>query len=158
MLPHHLPLTCELWTLVENRNNEHYIYWKIVTSWYHFAFDFHLNVTCVTGGSGVPWLTLADGLSWLWHPTLSVSTALPPAGCRLLPSITELTLVTLVALAAVGLTLRHTQTVSTPGDGGMKEERQVRGDGRYVAEVCWWWLLWDWQDWVICISLRDIPV
>lgn len=97
--------------------------------------SYNLHFTCVTGGPGVPRLTVADGLSWLWHTTLPVSAALPPAGWWLLPSITVLTLVAFTALAAVGLTLRHTHTMNTSGVRGRKEGRQVRGDGNVGAAV-----------------------
>lgn len=76
----------------------------------------HLSLTCklcLTAWPGVPRLTVADGLSSLGHVTLPVSAALPSAGWRLLPSITVLTLVAFTALAAVGLTLWHTQTLNT---------------------------------------------
>ncbi len=87
-----------------------------------------LHFTCVAGSSSVPWLTVADGLSSLWQTTFPVSAALPPAGRRLLLSITVLTLVAFAALAAVGLTFRHTLTMSTSRERGRTEGRQVRGD------------------------------
>lgn len=81
-----------------------------------------VRLTFVTGGSGVPWLTVTHGLAALWHATLAVSTALPPAGRWLLPSVTVLALVAVAALASVGLALGHTHPVIT-------SENEVRREG-----------------------------
>lgn len=73
------------------------------------------HFTCVTGGPGVSWLTVADGCPALWNAAFPVPASLPPAGRRLLPSITVLTLVAFAALATVGVSLRQTLAVGTSG-------------------------------------------
>ena len=126
LLPQHLSLTLLLWTLVERRDTDETLM-KILTlnrsQWFP-SFSFTLSrLTCVTGGSGEPGLTVADRLSNLWHATLPVSAALPPAGRRLLSSIAILTLLAFMTLTTVGLTLWHTHTLNTSGAWG-------RGRGR----------------------------
>lgn len=97
----------------------------LLISIFFFLYCFHR--TCVTVRSGVPGLTLADRLSSLRQATLPVSAALPPAGRRLLSSITILTLVSFTALTTVGLTLRQTQTMNTSGAWGKRKDREKAG-------------------------------
>lgn len=108
LLPHHLSLTCKLWTFKTKRDIFTNIFRHLLFSIFHFP-----HLTCVTGRSRVARLTVADWLAPFWHTTLPASTALRPASQRLLPSIAVLTLVAITTLATVGLTLRHTQTMNT---------------------------------------------
>lgn len=80
------------------------------------------RLTFVTGGSGVPWLTVTDGPAALWHATLPVSAALPPAGRWLLPSVAVLALEAFAALAGIGLALRHTHPMITSENEVRREE------------------------------------
>lgn len=122
LLPHHLPLTCQLWTWMETERR-HYTHRRVISSESVIALTWSGSIrsTCVAGRSGVAWLTVADGLTTLRKATLPMSAALPSAGQRPLPSITVLTLVAFVALAAVGLSLCHTQTVDTSGASRRKQ-------------------------------------
>ncbi len=80
-----------------------------------------LCLTCFTGRPAVPRLAVANRLSALRHPALSVHTAPPPADGRLLPPVTELTRVSVCTGAAVRGALGHTHTVHTPAQEDREE-------------------------------------
>lgn len=79
-------------------------------------------LTCVTGRASVAGLAVTCRLTALCHSTLPLATMVPPTGRRLLSPVTVLACVALGTLAAVGLALRHTQAVDTPGEGNRVEE------------------------------------
>lgn len=110
-----------------------------------FHFGPHFGFTCVTGGPGVPRLTVTDGRPALRKATLSVPAALPPAGRRLLLSLTVLTLVAFAALATVGVSVWDTLTVGTSGarNGRKRGQLSACGDLCFICEslrasfCCW---------------------
>lgn len=122
LLPDHLSLTRELWT-----SNETNVYWF----WPIFFFknsNLHFeqtSFTCVAGGPGISWLTVTDGRPSLRNATFPVPAVLPPAGRRLQPSITILTLVAFAALATVGVSLWHTLTVRTSGGTTRRQDNEA---------------------------------
>lgn len=68
---------------------------------------------------------MTDGRPALRDATLPVPAVLPPAGRRLQPPITVLTLVAFAALATVGVSLWHTLTVRTSGGTTRRQDNEA---------------------------------
>lgn len=94
----------------------------------------HQKLTFLTGGPGVAWLAVADGVADLRQATLAVSTAMPPAGRRLQPPIAVLALEAFTTLATVRLTHGHAHAVIT-SEGGEKRNGKPE---KISAEVHLW--------------------
>lgn len=92
----------------------------------------HEKLTFLTGGPGIAWLAVADGVAALRQATLAMSAAMPPAGRRLQPPIAVLALEAFTALATVRLAHWHAHAVIT-SEGGEKRNGKPE---KISADVC----------------------